>query len=168
VGSRGHRRAVWHRAEAVEFSPQFPADWNEAGIKRPHFSYRWQRKGGSIETDWNSPVETSVKLRLPLRAGSIRSIRVDGKLAAGDVTPGVDGLSWVQMRTPVARARRIVVGYKPRDIHMPGEFSAREGDTSNVKLPRLRVADWRDPQGVLANAQVTHGSLEALVADEPG
>ena len=152
----------------VELSPQFPADWNEAGIKTPHFSYRWQRKGGTIAIDWNSPVATSVKLRLPLRAGGIGSIRVDGKLAAGDVTPGFDGLSWVQLRTPSARDGRIVVGYTPRDIHMPGEFSARMGDTLNVKLPGLEIADWRDPQGVLTNAQVTHGGLGALVAGEPG
>ena len=152
----------------VELSPQFPADWNVAEIKAPHFSYRWQRKAGTIAIDWNSPVETSVKLRLPLRAGSIGSIRVNGKLATGDITPGFDGLSWVQVRAPSARAGRIVVGYTPRDIRIPGEFSVRMGDTLKVKLPGLQIADWHDPQGVLTNAQVARGGLEALVAGEPG
>ena len=152
----------------VELVPQFPGNWDNAEIKTPHFSYRWQRKGGTIEIDWNSPVETALGLHLPVRAQRIDSIRVDGKRAAGQVTPGFDGLSWVQVRAPAARAGRIVVNYTPRDIRTPGEFSVRVGDTLNVKLPGLQVADWCDPQGVLTNAQPTHGGLEALVAGEPG
>jgi hypothetical protein len=152
----------------VELSPQFPSDWNEAEIKTPHFSYRWQRTGETITIDWNSPIETSVKLRLPVQAGKIGSIRVDGKRAAGEVTPGFDGLSWVQVRTPTARAGRIDVRYTERAIRLPAKFSVKPGDTLHVTLPGLQIADWRDPQGALAQARVIDGGLQALVASEPG
>jgi len=152
----------------VELSPQFPSEWNEAAIETPHFSYRWRRNDGMISIEWNSPVETGVKLRLPVQAGKVESVRVDGKRVAGEITPGFDGLSWVQVNTPVARAGRIIVKYTPRVIRTPAEFSVKQGDKLNVKLPGLAISDWRDPQGLLAEARMTDGGLQATVSGEPG
>lgn len=152
----------------VDLTPQFPKDWTEAEIKTPHFSYRWRRTNGTVTIEWNSPVETQVKLRLPLQAEQVQSARVDGNRVEAEITPGFDGLSWIHVRTPAATSGRIQVEYAPRSLGAPAGFSVKQGKRLRIRPPELAISDWRDPQGVLSEARVLEGGLEATVSGEPG
>lgn len=124
----------------VRLSPQFPKDWDHAEIEAPHFSYRWQRKHGAVLIQWKSPVEMRVKLQLPLPAEKVHSVRVDGKRAAADVTPGFDGLSWLHVQTRPAKSGRIQVAFKPRVVRVPEELSV------GLAAPAPRKNLWKPPQ----------------------
>jgi hypothetical protein len=152
----------------VELSPQFPDNWNEAAIDTPHLAYRWRRKGGTIAIEWNSPIQTSIHLRLPLQAQKIKAVRVDGNKVAGTIVPGFDGLSWVKVKTPSGRHGTIEVQFQPRTNRMPAEFLVKQGERLHARLPGLRITDWNDPQGILTETQLEKGALRGLVSAEPG
>jgi hypothetical protein len=152
----------------VELTPQFPSDWNEAEIKTPHFSYRWQRKEGKISIEWNSPLATRVHLRLPLQAQKVQTVRVNGKKTANKIEPGFDGLSWLQVETGSSQSGTIEVRFEPRTIRTPAEFTVKQGERLSAKLPGLWITDWNDPQGILTQARLENGALQGVVSDEPG
>jgi len=124
----------------VELSPQFPKDWDHAEIDAPHFSYRWQRKGGTISIEWKSPVETRVKLKLPLRAETVQAVRVDGKRDRFGIASGFDGLSWVNTETPEATSGHIQVAFTPQ--------ASRPAEKLNIapSMPTPSPRLWKQPQ----------------------
>ncbi len=152
----------------VALTPQFPSDWNDAAIDTPHFSYRWRRAGGTVSIEWTSPVETSVRLRLPINAASVANVRVDGKRAARVVTPGFDGASWVQVQTPRRRQGTIKVQFTPRAIRAPEEVTVKQDDRWQARLANLRITDWKDPQQILTDARLANGGLRGIVSAAPG
>jgi len=152
----------------IEVTPQFPEEWNEARITTPHFAYRWERRPGAVTLEWTSPVQAAVKFRLPLPAEHIAAVRVNGKRVPGEITPGFDGRSWLTVPVGAARSGRLRVEYTPRTVCIPAEWRVRAGDRLRVRLPGLALSDWRDPQGVLAEARLGEEGLQATVADTPG
>ncbi len=152
----------------VALTPQFPGDWNDAEIKTPHFSYHWARTDGKVSIAWNSPVKTSVHLRLPLQARRVETVRVNGKKTAVKAEPGFDGLSWVQVETPNGERGTIEIRFAPRTIRVPAEFAVKPGQTVKAGLPGLRISDWKDPQGILTQARLENGALQGIVSGEPG
>ncbi len=100
----------------VTLSPQFPAGWSEASIKTPLFSYAWRRNAGDVAIEWSSPVETSVRLRLPLPANSVDSARIDGKTSPTSIDAGFSGVNWLLLETPAGTSGNIHVQYTPETI----------------------------------------------------
>ncbi len=153
---------------SVELSPQFPRGWSEAAIEAPHFAYRWQQRDGTVTIDWRAPGETAVRFRLPLAAAKIHSVEADGQAVPFEITPGFDGLSWVQGRAPTATSGRLRLAFAPRTLPPPAGLEARPGGPLLVRIPGQPITGWHDPQGVLAQAQISAGGLAATAAGEPG
>ena len=105
---------VPHRAEGVvALSPQFPADWPNASIHTPHFSYKWRRTPKSIHIEWTSPAPAAVRLRLPFRSREIDTALVNGKKTKFSVEGGT-GLSWVALETPPGRKGTIEIEFRAK------------------------------------------------------
>ena len=151
----------------VELSPQFPAAWPEASIKTPHFSYQWRRDGGRMSLDWQSPVQTAVRLRLPIQAQEIEQVTVDGKAVAYEVEPGV-GLSWLVFQTPSGMKGSVSVAWTPAKISSPPTLVWKEGDRAGLALADYAASECYDPQGVLRDAHTAGGQWQGEVAGEPG
>lgn len=85
----------------IELTPQIVADWPEASIETPRFSYGWKRSAESpvrLTIDWRAKTPASVLLRLPAAWG-IQEVRLDGNA----VTPEPDASrAWSLVRTPEA------------------------------------------------------------------
>ncbi len=148
----------------VELSPQLPSSWPEASIAAPHFAYRWKHDGHRIAITWTSPVETAVRMRLPLLATAITSVLVDGQTTAHVVEAGVD-LTWVIVKAPRGRQGTIEVAYEPRGSSAPTEIAVKQDETFSVQVEGSTVLD---PQGVLAAADLKDGTLTGRIVCEPG
>ncbi len=112
---------VPHRADGVvTLSPQFPADWPEASIRTPLFSYEWRRSVDKSEIEWNALTPTAVRLRLPFRSREVEGVWANGRKAAFAIETG-NGLSWVTLQTPVTRKGTLVIKWKPtpQGTHTP-------------------------------------------------
>jgi len=153
--------------EGVELTPQAPASWPEVSIRTPHFSYRMRRERGKVTLEWSSPVATVVHLRLPLAAGSIDRVRVDGKETTWDVEPGV-GLTWVKVRTSRATQGTIGIAYLPATPFVPAPLVVKQGDPVVVESPQGEWSGIIDPQGVLKDGRIDGKTLRGVVACEPG
>lgn len=151
----------------VELSPQFPAEWPEASIKTPHFSYRWKREPGRILIEWESPVATSVELRQAAWACRIEGVTADGRPIAYHTEPGVE-LTWLLAKTPVAHRGIVAIAYAPAKIAEPKPLTWREGEAASLKLADYAATDAFDPQGILRDTSRQGDVLQGTVAGEPG
>ncbi len=151
----------------VDLSPQFPKDWRDASIATPQFSYRWKCGEGRATIDWNAPMETAVRLRLPITASLISEARTDGKPTEFKIEPGV-GLSWIILKTPSALKGTIEVTYTPTEFKASEVVELKQGDSLRMNLPQVRDGVPIDPQGLLTNGRIKDGNLEGEVTGGPG
>lgn len=100
----------------VSLSPQFPETWTAASIESPALSYAWRRRDGEVTIEWSSPIETSIHLRLPLPAHSVREVQLDGNPVDGRVEPGFAGVNWLEVETPSGRAGAFLVRYTSEPV----------------------------------------------------
>lgn len=151
----------------VRLCPQFPAHWPEAQIRTPHFSYAWEREEGKQCVNWEAPQETAVHLRLPVRASSIRQVRVDGDPAVHQVEPGV-GLTWLLVVTEPGSKGSIEVEYVPNEVVLPAEVQVAPGEAFSLDLAARGAVGFLNPQAVLKEARIQDGVLKGTVGREPG
>jgi hypothetical protein len=151
----------------VRLSPQFPSHWSEASIKAPQFAYHWKRDDHRVLIQWESPVATALDLRLPLRASQIDQVTVDGKAASYRLEPGVR-LTWLSLTSPPAMRGTISVSSVPVESAPARPITWKEGERVALSLADHRASGFLDPQGVLRDARLENGSLQAVVAGEPG
>jgi hypothetical protein len=150
----------------VELTPQPPDDWPEASIHTPHFGYRMQRGDGVVKIDWESPVPTAVRLKLPLRTAGIRAVSVNGANMPHQLREGV-GLTWLEVSIPRAAKGTIEVTFVPETVTVlnPVPATRGRGVTLTFGAP---IAKWDDPQGLLAGAKIEGGHLLGYVDVAPG
>lgn len=99
----------------VELTPQFPSSWPHASIKTPHFSYSLRRDHEKITLDWESPIETLVRLRIPLHADKLGRVTVDGKRAVAEIEPGSGSIQWVMVQIPKAEKGSVSIEFTPSE-----------------------------------------------------
>jgi len=150
----------------VQVTPQFPKDWNEASIKTRQFSYVWRRKPGLIEVEWDSPAAGEVRWRLPFVGTGAALEGADG----ATFEPGFDGTTWAVVSSRAAKGS-LKLRYTPLEAIMPETQHVKQG--ADFQMPPIvaqasRLQDFRDPQGLLANPQLTDGALTGVVSGEPG
>ena len=153
--------------QVVELTPQTPADWPEATIETPHFAYRIRRSHGQVGIDWTSPVETAVKLRLPLATAHRPKVTIDGRQTPSRLGKGV-GLTWVEVDIPKGAKGTVEVDYQPTQTKEPAKLAVKQGEPLRLTLPDASIAEYSDPQGLLADARIDAGTLVGKVETEPG
>ena len=151
----------------VELSPQFPGTWSQTSIKTPQFAYRWKRDRRRITIDWQSPIATTVLLRLPLRASRVERVTVDGEASRYRLVPGV-GLSWLTLKSPRAARGTIAISYAAAESVPLQPITCKEAECVAWKLADPSVTHFRDPQGILRDGRLEAGTLRGTVAGEPG
>ena len=153
-----------HRPDGrIELSPQLPESWPEASIRTPHFSYELKREAG-LAIAWTSPVPTTVRLRLPVRAASITEVLVDGRQVPHTVEAGVD-LTWVTAETFRGLQGTIQVAYEPRRSPAAEELTVTQGQMLTAPV---QGASLLDPQQCLAGAALANSVLTGKVVADAG
>ena len=128
----------------VILTPQFPKDWTQASITSPAFSYEWLREGQKVSVQWSSPVETAVRLRLPIPSLQFDEVRIDGKQVEATVEPGFSGVHWLTVLTPTGRSGSITARYPKglaKPIVRPAQKIVSEGQRAPYTHPKVKAND---------------------------
>lgn len=148
-------------------SPQFPEDWPGASIETPHFSYDWKKEDGVQTIEWKSRANTSVHLRLPLRADAIKRVLVDNKAVEYSVEAGV-GLTWLLVNTGKARHGIIEIRFSPAAVQKQARTIVKQGERIDISVDGGYSGEIHDPQGILAGAKLENGRIRGRVEADPG
>ncbi|MCC6696272.1 MAG: DUF4450 domain-containing protein [Candidatus Hydrogenedentes bacterium] len=109
----------------VALCPQFPEGWNEASIESPALNYTWRKDGNTVSIEWSSPVDTRVRLRLPLDADKADEVLVDGTSTEAAVEPGFAGVNWLFVESTAGTSGAFQVRYTPGFMEVPAPLPGR-------------------------------------------
>ncbi|HQE81494.1 MAG TPA: DUF4450 domain-containing protein [Candidatus Hydrogenedentes bacterium] len=153
----------------VHVTPQFPSDWTHAAITAPHFSYSWRRNDGHVWVEWESPIETAVRWRLPLAGSEVRDVRVTPSAKTPTTfEPGFSGTTWAVVETVSAMRGAVEVVFVPRSMPVPERVTLSEGSDCQLALSGSVITAWQDPQGLLSGVRLENGTLRGTAAGAPG
>ncbi|MBI2434637.1 MAG: hypothetical protein HYV26_17410, partial [Candidatus Hydrogenedentes bacterium] len=126
-----------HRPDGeVVLCPQPPKDWAKVSVAGPHLSYSLERQAQTTAIHWTSPVETRVRLLLPIPGSAVRRAQVDGVDAAAAIEPGHFGMNWAVLESRAAKEGAFLIEYGDQP---PPVLPAL--DTTKQRAERL----WRSP-----------------------
>ncbi len=157
-------------AGEITLRPGFPAQWNDASLSHPDFSFTFHREGLRETYNFESQFAAPPKLRLQpaaLRDG-ITSVTVNGQPATWRVLADAVGVPRVEIEAAPARHQTVVVEWKGDEpIAAPLEMtvSAQAGISRNLGAKILELAD---PQGALGAATFAGSQLHGLAVGLPG
>ena len=155
-------------AGRVEWTPRFPSEWDTAALKTRGFECRFTRKDDTQRYVLSTDATLEHRLMLPVPFGRIREVTVNGKLIAAPET--VATVVRPSLSIAVSSARETVV-----QISGEGALPALEhdpvvcvGEHVAIRCPGGVIAELLDPQGVLADAQVSGDVLAGSISRDDG
>jgi len=148
----------------VNISPQFPAEWNEASIKTPDVALGFERADGKTTLRVGLAREAAMSVRLPVRAGHVNSVMIDGEEARWELLPGF-GQSIVRLHIPSRTNAIVTIG---TSAPLP-QFEAKilqenVGEAIVLRADRARIVSFSDPQATLSDASVSDGVITGTLA----
>jgi hypothetical protein len=153
----------------VNIAPCFPAEWNHASIKTPDVTLAFERADGKLTLRIELARAAEMAVRLPVRAGHVDSVAIDGEAAQWEMLPGF-GQSIVRLHAP--RRTHAVVTIRtsaPIPQFAAKILKANVGEKIVLGADRARIVSFSDPQATLSNASVADGMITAtLAADAAG
>lgn len=154
--------------QSVEFSPQFPTEWNHASIAIPDVKIYFKR----VEQDYNYRVDLSstanLTMNLPVYADNIENVTVNGQKIKYNILPSV-GRSVVQIQLSKIKNAEVliktgkVLKYFP-PISMNVSFPAK----IVLETKGAQIVESYDLQNILANQKIENGILSADLVENSG
>jgi hypothetical protein len=152
----------------VVIRPEFPREWDHAGITTPDVAMKWSREGVVVRCGVHLMKGAGLEVDLPVSTSEVEWVTADGKGVRWELSPGF-GCSVVKVKTPAARDADIEV--KCRDV-LPSRSSeplfGLIGSRVMFAIPGGSVIDFHDPQGVLTQAKISNGNLEGVLSANEG
>jgi Domain of unknown function (DUF4450) len=157
---------------AVWLRPALPPEWPSARLEIPDVTFDFKREGDADRYRIVLARGATLRLRLPVRAAAVRSVRCNGGAVSWRAEPGC-GVSWVlieKSRVPAGEPVDLVIGVSGRLPDVPAlELAAEAGGAIKAGLaPGATGAPLRDLHGVLEGVRVAGGVLSARAAAKPG
>ena len=78
------------------------------------------------------------------------------------------GFTWVTAEIPKALAGRIEIRFAPAAPTKSAVIEATLGHPVRIELPNQPIAEYLDPQGLLADARTDNGALSGRIIADPG
>ena len=152
----------------VVFRPQFPQDWDHAGIRTPDFQFGYQRENNSLTWRVAMCQPARMELRIPVSAKSVRTVTVNGMPAKWRAEAGF-GRSVIVVQAPAGSEAEVCVRWKG---DLRSEPCLRVAATAE-KPVELRVAQGKivkivDPTGLLRDTTIAGGCVRATVTRNEG
>lgn len=147
----------------VNISPQFPAEWNHASIKIRDVALGFERSDGKATLEIELAHQAAMSVRLPVRAGHVNSVMIDGEEARWELLPGF-GQSIVCLHVP-SRSNAVVTINSSAPLPQFGAIALRRnvGETIALRADRARIISFSDPQAILSDASVSDGVITAIL-----
>lgn len=151
----------------VSISPQLPDEWNHAAIHTPDVSITVDRSASSVTCTVELSRSASLDIRLPVCAGRVREVTVDGVRARWTTEPGFER-SLVRVVAPKARKACVVAKLEQvRPPQPPSVFAVKAGRIELMPAP-ANLVRIEDPQSVLSNPTVQGGRFHSAVGTNEG
>jgi hypothetical protein len=148
----------------VNISPRFPAEWNEASIKTPDVTLGFERADGKITLRVELAREAAMAVRLPVRAGHVDSVVIDGEEARWELLPGF-GQSIIRLHVPSRTNAIVTIGTSAPLPQFEAKVLQRNiGETIVLRADRARIVSFSDPQATLSDASVSDGVIAGTLA----
>jgi hypothetical protein len=147
----------------VRVAPHFPAEWDRASLRTPDFSLAYERADTRTTLHLGLTRPAPVQLRLPVSTTRVTRITVNNITRPYRLAPGF-GFSVLQVDLPSATDSVVVV--ETADRIPAAEAVSLDlvvGTTARISLPGLPLANFSDPQGILADARLVNGVLTGRV-----
>ncbi|MBK8857364.1 MAG: DUF4450 domain-containing protein [Opitutaceae bacterium] len=152
----------------VHLRPAFPSTWPRASITTPDFALNFVQADGCDRYQVSLTRPAALHLQLPVRAGKIHRVTLDGRETAWQVAPGF-GHAVLAVAIPAATTAELVIEF---DRRLPESEALTVGGVVGeeiaLRLTHGEVADWRDLHGVLEHARADGPVLRGRLTAKPG
>jgi hypothetical protein len=158
-------------AGELTIRPGFPAQWPNARINHPDFSFSMQRDGSRQQFIVEQRFAKPMALRLQTYAlrDDVASVTVNGEPAKWSVVEESVGMPRIEIETPVGTRQEITVEWNGREVNTAAkEKSAVRGVEAAVQLDVDEVLSVDDPQGVLSEPAVSGKGLHGKAVGTAG
>jgi hypothetical protein len=152
----------------VRVQPQFPSDWDHASISTPDMSMTYRRNGVNTSFKVTLAQASALEVQLPVSTQAVQTVTVDGRPARWQLVPGY-GRSLVQIDLPSTRLADIAITCQDALQTYPAVYlSGSTGDSVTLRAADGRISDFHDPEAVLTNANLTNGTISAVLTANAG
>ncbi len=126
----------------VTVAPAIPAAWDHASIKTPDYALSFKQDGATDLYGIELKRPAKMNVRVPVRAGRIEDVRVNGKTAEWKVEPWA-GCGMLTLELPEANKAEVAITLTGRAPQAPAMvIDKKAGETKEI-------ANAIDPQGCL-------------------
>jgi hypothetical protein len=148
----------------VRIQPGLPADWPLASITTPDYSLRFNREGASDHYQASMTRAAALDLRIPVRAESIRGVKLNGAAVAWKSEPGA-GCTVVRIQTAKTQNADLVIELGSRLPHtQPRAIAAKLGDNIRLNVARGTIVETRDLNQALAGTTARKAGHHIVLA----
>jgi len=143
---------VEKQIEVLTVAPSFPDHWPKASLILPDFQAAYKKKGDVYKYVVGSRELLKRQLRWMLPPAEIKSVRVNGKKVAYNVSPGA-GCVILSVDTEPSTETEFEARVKPFTSKAKYPASIAEGDTFEVTIDGCEIKKIDDRCGVLATSE---------------
>lgn len=141
-------------------APGLPSSWEHASIRTPDFALAFKREGHVDRYAVELTRRAKMRLRLPVRAETVKSVTVNGRTAKWTVEPWA-GCGMLMLEVPESAKAEVMITLDGRVREAPAiSFGKKVGEKN-------RIANSIDPQGCLG-ADAKPGQHMAFAKVERG
>src|SRR6185437_7162923 len=120
----------------------------EASIKTPDVSLGFERADGKVTLRVELARKAAMSVRLPVRAGHVNSVTIDGEEALWELLPGF-GQSILRLRVPSRTNAVVTIGTSaPLPQFEAMALQANVGEKITLRADRARIISFSDPQTI--------------------
>ncbi len=149
--------------------PMFPSAWPRAAISVPDYSLEFRREDDVDRYHVKLTRPAAVSWRLPVRAGAVRAVTLNGKTCNWTTEPGF-GCTWLRLDQPAAATEAdVAIELADRQPQAaPIHLAQPVGEAVTLTVSRGRILGWKDDAAALENPQVKGDSLCGRLTRRPG
>ncbi|WP_372775559.1 DUF4450 domain-containing protein [Mangrovibacterium sp.] len=152
----------------VKIKPQFPVDWDFATLELPDFLVDFKRNASEINYNIEISRPATMGLELPVYAGKIENVSINGKQGKYSIEPGV-GCFLLKVELENATKANILIETKDtKPLFDPVFIEGNADDKIELNVKDAMIVSFEDPQGAIAEASIEDGILHASLTDKKG
>jgi hypothetical protein len=151
----------------INVSPGFPKDWNDASISTPDLSYRFHKSNLGITLETKTAQPLRIHYRVPIFDASLAAASINGSSVDVHIEPGIGG-SFVDVTGPSTTDCILNLKWGPGKTTFGFKPVVVTGERLVIHNHGAPFQEFKDPQAILEQAQLTGQSLSGTIKDRLG
>jgi len=151
----------------INIAPGFPMDWNDASISTPDLSYHFHKTNSGITLETKTAQPLRIHYRVPIFDASLAAASINGSSVDVHIEPGIGG-SFVDVTGPSSTDSSLNLKLGPRKTTFGFKPVAVTGERLVIHSHGAPLQEFKDPQAILEQAELTGQSLSGTVKDRLG